>query len=265
MGMHQLSHYLRHLWSAKTKHGVHSPFVFEFVTQVLPHRATTIGLQIEAHRKASGKRSIPIEIEDFGAGYGGAAQPIIRKTMAQVVRSSARGCREGALLARMCHHYHPRQCLELGTNLGYSALHLLSGLPSDSELITVEGAKQLSKWSATHFEAFGYRPTQINAEFGDALAHRIDWSRFQPDFVLLDGNHRKQATLEYFEFLLSKVSRQAIIVLDDIYWSEEMTEAWRSIQQHPEVTVSIDLFALGICFLNRPQAKEHFRIRFRAW
>ena len=40
-----------------------------------------------------------------------------------------------------------------------------------------------------------------------------------------------------------------------------MTETWHIIKQHPKVTVTIDIFHLGIVFFRKEQAKEHFTIR----
>jgi predicted O-methyltransferase YrrM len=246
---------------AKTRHGVHSPFVYEFVTRVLPHRRSPLGNRIEALRRQSLRIKERVEIEDFGAGYSGAAKSSIQKTIRQVVQSSARKQREGELLSRMVAHYKARQVLELGTNLGFSTMYLQAALSPDSQLISIEGSKQLSKLAAGNLSALGMTASLLVGEFSDVLRGQIDWTDFQPDFILLDGNHREEATLAYFEFLLPKVSKGAIFVLDDIYWSKGMTKAWETILQHPRVTVSIDLFDLGICFLDRNQAKEHFRLK----
>jgi predicted O-methyltransferase YrrM len=142
---------------------------------------------------------------------------------------------------------------------------MLSGASPRQTLITIEGSEKLSQIATRHFDQFGFAPRQIHADFQAAMETEIDWPSFHPNFVLLDGNHRYAPTVQYFEFLLQKVAKGAIIVLDDIYWSTEMTAAWQQIIAHPRVSVSVDLYALGICFLDRPQAKEHFTLRFRAW
>lgn len=259
--MYALLQYLRHKWVATTRYGVHSPFMYEFVTQVLPHRPTQFGGEVEALRKQLLHDRAVVEIEDFGAGYGGHAAPLIRKTLRQVVKSSARSRREGEFLGRMARHYSIRQALELGTNLGFSALHILGGESPGIELVSIEGAKQLSNLASAHLERFGLSATLLIGEFSEVLHTRIAWDHFHPDFVLLDGNHRKQATLDYVELLLPRLQAQAILVLDDVHWSPEMTAAWEEVIRHPRITVSIDLFSMGVCFLGRPQAKEHFRIQ----
>ena len=83
------------------------------------------------------------------------------------------------------------------------------------------------------------------------------------DLAFIDGNHRYQPTLNYFEQILVKSNHQSIIILDDIHWSREMEEAWQMIQQHSAVTMTIDLFFIGIVLLRDEfKIKQHFSVRF---
>ena len=63
--------------------------------------------------------------------------------------------------------------------------------------------------------------------------------------------------------LLKKADEQAIFIFDDIHWSSEMEEAWDHIQQHPSVTLTIDLFFIGLVFFRKEQkVVQHFTISF---
>jgi hypothetical protein len=53
-----------------------------------------------------------------------------------------------------------------------------------------------------------------------------------------------------------------MLIFDDIYWSEGMKEAWAAIKAHPDVTVTVDLFWIGLVFFRKGQVKEDFKIRF---
>lgn len=75
--------------------------------------------------------------------------------------------------------------------------------------------------------------------------------------VYIDGNHRYASTMQYFELLLSKVNEQSILIFDDIYWSSEMEKAWNEIKNHEAVTLTIDLFYVGIVFLEKKINKSN--------
>ena len=69
--------------------------------------------------------------------------------------------------------------------------------------------------------------------------------------------------MQYFNSLLEKVNEQSVLIFDDIYWSAEMEKAWNEIKNHPKVTLSIDLFFLGVVFFRKEnKQKEHFMIRY---
>jgi predicted O-methyltransferase YrrM len=83
------------------------------------------------------------------------------------------------------------------------------------------------------------------------------------DFAFVDGNHKKEPTLHYFRELMKKSTEDTILVFDDIHWSSEMEEAWAYIKENEAVTLSIDLFFIGIIFLKKDfKIKQHFSIRF---
>jgi predicted O-methyltransferase YrrM len=102
----------------------------------------------------------------------------------------------------------------------------------------------------------------IKGNFDETLSSQIS-KLAVVDFAFVDGNHRQKPTLNYFNQLLEKANENSIFIFDDIHWSNEMEEAWKEIQQHPSVTLSIDLFFIGIVFFRKEQkVPQHFLIRF---
>ena len=86
------------------------------------------------------------------------------------------------------------------------------------------------------------------------------------DFVFIDGNHRKEPTLQYFEACLAHATSDSVFVFDDIHWSKGMEAAWESIKLHPSVTLTIDLFFFGVVlFRKEPQKKEHYSLIKLEW
>ena len=82
------------------------------------------------------------------------------------------------------------------------------------------------------------------------------------DFILIDGNHPRAAIMNYFKCCLPKMSKHSMMIFEDIYRSSEMQSAWKEIKSNPEVSVTVDLFWIGLVFVRRAQTKEDFKIRF---
>ena len=133
---------------------------------------------------------------------------------------------------------------------------------SKIKTISIEGCPETAKIAAQNFEKIEIKNVEQFIGNFDAILPDIVEKREEIDFVLFDGNHRKKATLNYFLTCLEKASENSVFIFDDINWSDEMREAWQEIKDHEQVTVTIDLFFMGIVFFRKEQAKQHFIIKF---
>ena len=85
----------------------------------------------------------------------------------------------------------------------------------------------------------------------------------QPYLTFIDGNHRYEPTIRYFEMLMKNAGEGTILIFDDIHWSPEMTRVWTEIKAHPRINLTLDIFRLGIAFiLPEKLAKEDFILRY---
>lgn len=250
-----------HYWLTASNgkgHGIHSPFVFEFITKVLNDRSAYPAYKdVEKLRRDLLRKNHQIAIEDYGAG----AKAGLR-TIADIAERSARPKKYAQLLFRIANHYQPQQVLELGSSLGVSTAYLALGAP-DAQVISGEGDREVAAQARINLEETGVRNTQIvTGNFDDTLVTMLQMMP-QIDLVFIDGNHRKEPTIRYFNELLPRMSPNSIMIFDDINWSEEMRRAWQYIRSHPSVMLTIDLFFMGIVVFRRDfKVKQHFTIRF---
>jgi predicted O-methyltransferase YrrM len=255
--------YLLYYFSASNGkgHGVHSPFVFDFIKNVLSDKKIyACYSKIEQRRKELLANNVLIEVEDFGAGSSLIASSS-RKVNA-IAASSVKSKKYGQLLFRMIQYYQPSSLLELGTSLGITSSYLSQGNPS-AKLITCEGASKIAAIAQQTFDTMGLDNIEIiEGDFTKTLP--LLFSRMKTvGFAFVDGNHRKSSTIQYFQQLVDHSLPNSIFVMDDIHWSSEMEEAWSCIQQNPAVTLTIDLFFMGVVFINPTiKVKQHFTIRF---
>lgn len=255
--------YLRYLLSSSNGkgHGIHSPFIFEFITRVLNDKTTYNAYAIaEGLRQKMLKDTRRVAVKDLGAGstVNGNAE----RSVASIARSAAKSKKFGQLLFRMVRHYKPATIIELGTSLGITTTYLALANPT-AKLYTLEGAPGIVRVAAENFKALDSgNLALVQGNFDDTLQPLLG-SISNLDLAFIDGNHRQLPTEGYFLSLLSKTHHDSIVVLDDIHWSREMEQAWDTVKSHPSVTCTLDLFFIGIVFFRREfHEKQHFTIRF---
>ena len=128
-------------------------------------------------------------------------------------------------------------------------------------ITTLEGCQETARIAQENFQKFQFQNIHSEiSEFEKFLQnHQISIVNYQ--LIYFDGNHSKEATLQYFELLLPTITNETVWIFDDIHWSTEMTQAWNIIKRHSKVTVTIDTFQWGLVFFRIEQEKEHFTIR----
>ena len=62
--------------------------------------------------------------------------------------------------------------------------------------------------------------------------------------------------------MLAQAKPDSLLIVLGIYDSTEQKNQWKRIQAHSAVTVTIDLFYVGLVYFREGQAKEDFKIRF---
>ena len=252
--------YLLHRFKAKNRHGVHSPFVYRLVDKVIyDFNPKKVYAEAETLRKQLLIDNRVIPVTDLGAGSH--VNNKRQKKVSAIAHNALKPPKLAQLLYRLTADLQPRNIIELGTCLGITTVYLQKAAPG-AKVYTLEGCPETAGIAKETFKKARMDNVElITGNFDDTFAAVIN-NLTQLDFVFVDGNHQKDATLKYFEWCLPKVHENTMLIFDDIYWSEGMKEAWAEIKAHPQVTVAIDLFWIGLVFFKQGQVKENFLTRF---
>jgi predicted O-methyltransferase YrrM len=258
---HLIKSYFEYFFKATNAHGLHSPFVFNLYNEVIKNRQKFYAFkEIENLRfQFLGKNEI-IEVQDFGAGSH--IQKKTQKSLSYLAKTASAPPKEAQLLFKLINYFDCKNIIELGTCIGLTTLYLHK-VNTKNKIITFEGCPNLANIATKNFQ-------KLNADKNiEIIVGNLDNTLEKKlkeiktiDFLFLDANHQLLPTLRYFELCLPKLHQKSIVVLDDIHWSKEMQEAWQQIQNRKEVTISIDLFGLGILFFHQKQNKENFVLKF---
>ena len=255
--IYKINQYIKFLFKSTNQHGVHSPFVYHLITNCFYDKTNYSAYkQIKQYKQNVLGNSNIVEVTDFGAGSH-VANNNTRK-VSQIARNAGTTTRRAKLLFRLTQYFKCNTILELGTSLGIATQAMSLGQP-ESKITTIEGCPNISKFSENNFKNLKLSNIEILTGNISEIIQNLKSNTY--DLIFFDGNHQKEATIHYFEILLSTTHNDTVFIFDDIYWSKDMTEAWETIIQHPKVTVSIDTFFWGFVFFRKEQQKEHFTIR----
>ncbi|WP_458627299.1 O-methyltransferase [Winogradskyella sp. PC D3.3] len=255
--MYPILAYIKFLLSATNQHGVHSPFIYSFVTKCLYDKSKYNDyFKLNQYRATLQESTTILKIKDLGEGSKtlGAHQREVRK----MIKTSSSSKKESKLLYRLSKYFNFKHVLELGTSLGMGTYALSLAKPS-SQIITIEGCPNTSTFAQSQLKILETKNIEFKIGNFKEVIPELKNNTF--DVIFFDGHHNREATIHYFEALLPKIHNDTVFVFDDIYWSQGMTEAWTYIKNHNAVTVTVDCFHLGFVFFRKEQKKEHFKIR----
>ncbi|MHB1146545.1 MAG: O-methyltransferase [Lutibacter sp.] len=250
--------FITFLLASTNRHGIHSPFVYNLVTKCF--NGQTNSSKIKAFNRV--QKSLysnlnSITITDYGKGSS--VFKSNERKVSDIAKIAGISKKRAALLLRIVDYFNPKNILEIGTSVGLGTSVLSIGNP-EAKIVTLEGcvntaevAKELFK--TNHLNNIQLVVGNFNETLSDVLKHK------QYDLIYFDGNHQKEATLQYFNQCHETAHNNSIFIFDDINWSHEMQQAWEEIKNHPKVTITINTFFWGLVFFRKEQKKQHFTIR----
>ena len=223
--------------------------------------------KIEEKRKMLNSSSTKISITDFGAGKSSSArtedetyQGVTKETtVGEMCQAASKPYFWSLLLFKLVREFKPSKSIELGTCLGISGAYQASAqkLNKNGSLITLEGAQSLASFAEKNLQQLGLDNARVvSGRFQDNLDKVLTENK-PIDYVFIDGHHDEQATIAYFEKFIPCLSKNSIIVFDDISWSDGMQHAWNTIEKNEIVRISLNLGVIGICILDETIEKKY--------
>ena len=247
--------YIKYRLNAKYLHGVHSPFVYDFMKNAM-------GINIkEQHQKEilqcisnvnSNKKEIIVQ------DYGAKSKKLKgKRSVKEIFKTSSSYGKSALLLYKISNYFKPKRILELGTSMGIGSLHLHLGYPS-AHITSVEGCQETFNLAKQNLESTNIE--LINSTFYDYIKS-INEESF--DLIFIDGHHDGEALKYYLKLLSDYIHNDTVIVLDDIRWSNSMFNAWNRIKLEKKYHLSMDFFRTGVLMKRPQQEKEHFILKLK--
>ncbi len=245
MNYFQVKSYINHWLDAVDEHSIHSPFFFDFYNRVIRAEVDTPFSEIEKTRKHLLNDHTLIKVKDLGA-----SSPHFKnenREIAQVASTSLNEERYCTLFYRIAMYTEAKSMVELGTSMGITSLYLSKTI--GTKLTTFEGNQDMINIALTNFEHFGKKNIALISGNIDQTLPDYLQNPAKIDFALMDANHRYEPTIRYFNWLAKRMGDHGVMVIDDIYYSEEMGKAWNELKDMTWFMEALIYFDAEFCFL----------------
>lgn len=251
--LHQIVHFLSYYLQAKPPRRMHSPYMYDLLTKVFDdHKSYYIFEEIEKVRRDFSQSRRRVQSLDYGAGSHKLSGN--SRTESDIVGSAVSSSRKCEVLFRLTEHLQPAVTVEVGASLGISSAYIAAA-NSNGRIYSFEGNPDLANTARDLSRKLNLNNIDVrDGNFDDSLPACLD-SLESVDLAYIDGNHRKEPTLRYFDMLCAKRGPEAVFIIDDIRWSREMYETWCELLQNDAVRASVDAFSFGMLFFS-PVFKE---------
>lgn len=249
---------------AKSKYykgyGIHSPFIFSLVSEIFQNKTDPeIVFKIEEVRNKLSNDNRSVLVNDLGAGSKKMRSR--ERKIADIVRYTAIPRKYGKLLYNLSSAFGDELIIEFGTSLGISTMYMAAG-SRNAKIFTMEGCRVLSDIAIKNFRECGLSNIiLITGDFNDLIQQIRNLNKC-PGLIFIDGNHRKDPTINYFNRMAEISGDDTVIVFDDIYGSREMADAWHYIKNDVRVTSSVDIFKMGLIFFRKGLTPYNYEVRY---
>lgn len=256
----KVTSYLKFYLNADTLYRIHSPYLYALIERVIETDGEYYFFgKAEYIRERLLRNSNAIDHLDFGA-RGSVEGLLHQKKICDIAKTSLSRREKSEKLFKLVLFLKPKRILELGSSLGLNTMYLKSAAGLASDVHSIEGSPAISSFAVSLYKRYGFDIVQHLGRFDEVLPILFE-NEGGFDLFYVDGNHTYESTIHYVNLIRKKISEQSVIILDDIYWSRGMQKAWNELISDPMVTLSLDLYDVGILFFRQEfKSKHHLRI-----
>ena len=217
---------LKYLWKRKSEYSIHSPFVYDFMRKVLNDSGSN---------------------RDYDTIYRIARLLDKRKHIHYNLRKQSR------LLYRMVRYFEPDSVVSFGHMSALNATAMALG-----HMQTKVYFEQSESFLETLNSMGVVNVNLIQPEEFDSWRFK----RLNTGFVFFSRDSFEEDTWDYLVDCLNYKTADSVFVFEGIHHNRAMEDAWEEIKANEDVSVTFDLYCVGMVFFREGIEKQDFVLKY---
>ena len=218
--------WIDYLLKRKSEYKIHSPFVYDFMRKVLNDHGTN---------------------RDYDTIYRIARLLDKRKHISYNQRKQSR------LLYRLVRYFEPESVVSFGklSALNTSALalgHLQTKVYLEESDDLLETLNSMGIVNVSLIQ-----PAEFDSEH---------FKRLNTGFVFFSRDSFEEDTWDYLADCLSHKTSESVFVFEGIHHNRDLQDAWEEIKANEDVSVTFDLYCVGLVFFREGIEKQDFVLKY---
>jgi predicted O-methyltransferase YrrM len=153
----------------------------------------------------------------------------------------------GRLFTRLVIEQKPEIIVEFGTAFGISGMYWLAGLEKikSGKLLTFEVNHEWAKIANVNLKSISDKFVLTNGPFEDKIEGVLE-KKQKIDMAFIDAIHTDDFVTRQLKIVMEHLSKEGIVVFDDIDFSEDMKNCWKKICADKRFITCIEIQGIGI-------------------
>lgn len=165
----------------------------------------------------------------------------------------------GEMYSWLVQRWKPEIVVEFGTAFGVSGMYFLAGLEINGRgrLLTFEPNEVWRPMAVRCLSAISGRYTSVSGTFEENV-DKILANGERIDLAFIDAIHTSAFVRPQLEIVVARCSDRALIILDDINFSDDMRKCWHEVSRQDRFVSSLELGGrVGVLEFARGAAGSH--------
>lgn len=222
--------------------GVHSPFVYNFITKVIEEKSSYYAFD---------------EIEKFRSDL------LSRNDSYSIITAKeTQSANYGEFLFRIMNFFKCKNVVQIGCSTGVMSLYLTMSSPGKNTCYLLEERSDLLHFIRDF--SMAYNLNKIKVLEGD---YKINIKKVcaecnEIDLIFINQLTSAIKTEEIESLCKPLISKTSILILNDIIKNKQMKKLWVKVKNNPESRICLDLYSLGIVFFDNKLPKKNYKVYF---